>query len=194
VDAREVSALGECAYFVRDGFVGAELVRALRAEADALHASGRFAGAGVGHLRRAYDTSVRSDEHVWLEPAEGSAFSTLHARLADLGEAMRKEAYLGVDGFDFQLARYSPGAAYARHRDAFRDRNDRRATAIVYLNPSWTPEAGGQLRLHIGGSPRDVEPVGGRLVVFLSEAVEHEVLPAQATRYAATAWYRGPRP
>jgi len=40
--------------------------------------------------------------------------------------------------------------------------------------------------------PRDIEPVGGRLVVFLSDRVEHEVLPTSATRRAATAWFRGP--
>ena len=31
-----------------------------------------------------------------------------------------------------------------------------------------------------------------RLVVFLSDRVEHEVLPAHAERWAVTAWYYGP--
>ena len=34
----------------------------------------------------------------------------------------------------------------------------------------------------------DVAPVGGRLVMFLSGAVEHAVLPNLAPRIALTAW------
>ena len=65
-------------------------------------------------------------------------------------------------------------------------------TAICYLNPSWSPQAGGVLRLFGAGVPLEVEPVSGRLVVFLSERVEHEVLATFAPRYAVTAWYYGP--
>ena len=36
---------------------------------------------------------------------------------------------------------------------------------------------------------QDVLPEGGRLVVFLAGAVEHEVLPAYAPRVALTAWF-----
>jgi SM-20-related protein len=193
VNALELSALGGRGWFLRDDFLTRAQVFALRAEADALHLTGRFTAAGVGRSQRSFDVSVRSDEHVWLDPDAGSAFAELHERLATLGQSLRREAYLGIEDFDFQLARYGAGDTYARHRDAFRGRNERRVTAIVYLNPAWEPEHGGQLRLHIGGEPHDLEPRGGRLVVFLSEAIEHEVLPAQAIRYAATAWYRGPR-
>jgi SM-20-related protein len=193
VNALELSALGERGWFLRDDFLTHAQVLALRAEADALHANGRFTAAGVGRSQRSRDGSVRSDEHLWLDPETGSVFAALHAHLAELGQSLRREAYLGLEDFDFQLARYGPGDAYARHRDAFRGRNERRVTAIVYLNPAWEPEQGGQLRLHVGGERHDVDPRGGRLVVFLSEAIEHEVLPAQAIRYATTAWYRGPR-
>ena len=75
-----------------------------------------------------------------------------------------------------------------RHRDAFPGGDNRRVTAILYLNPDWQPEHGGQLRLHLD-PPRDVEPFSERLVVFLSDRVEHEVLPAFADRWAITAWY-----
>jgi SM-20-related protein len=37
----------------------------------------------------------------------------------------------------------------------------------------------------------DVEPSLDRLVVFLSERIDHEVLPAFAPRLALTAWYYG---
>jgi SM-20-related protein len=56
------------------------------------------------------------------------------------------------------------------------------------------------LRLHPGGADDadastdvasvDVAPLLDRLLVFLSERVEHEVLPMRAPRWAVTAWFR----
>src|SRR6185295_11601544 len=94
--------------------------------------------------------------------------------------------------FDLQVARYpGAGARYVRHRDAFGGPESRRVSAILYLNPTWTPADGGLLRLHTGAGAVDLEPRLDRLVVFLSERLEHEVLPAHAERFAATAWYYG---
>jgi SM-20-related protein len=71
-------------------------------------------------------------------------------------------------------------------------------TAIYYANPAWRPADGGALRLYADPSvdsgaavePVDVAPILDRLLVFLSERVEHEVLPTQAPRRAITAWFR----
>jgi hypothetical protein len=62
-------------------------------------------------------------------------------------------------------------------------------TAIYYANPVWCPEDGGALRLHGDEGPIDVAPILDRLLVFLSERVEHEVLPAVTPRRAVTAWF-----
>lgn len=37
---------------------------------------------------------------------------------------------------------------------------------------------------------RDIEPTSGRLVVFLSGAIEHAVLPSYSDRVAITCWMR----
>jgi len=108
-------------------------------------------------------------------------------------EALRvecnRDAWLGLTRFDLQLAHYAGGGEhYVRHRDAFVGRAGRRLTAIAYLNAGWVLKDGGQLRLH-GDPPTDLAPLLGRLVVFLSETVEHEVLPTWASRIAITAWY-----
>ena len=42
-----------------------------------------------------------------------------------------------------------------------------------------------------GGTPlRDVLPVAGTLVCFLSDRFDHEVLPATRERLALTGWFR----
>jgi hypothetical protein len=91
-------------------------------------------------------------------------------------------------------------------------------TIICYLNPHWQPEHGGRLRLFLpAGDPKaaepapgreadaeadaeaapspspcwEVDPQLGRVVVFRSDVVEHEVLPAWAPRFALTCWFYG---
>lgn len=105
------------------------------------------------------------------------------------------------------LARYpGQGARYARHTDALPQhlresgKPCRRLTAVYYLNSVWEADDGGCLRVHMRASEKinagdvdqkkwvDVEPQRDRLVLFCSETLEHEVLPAYAERFAVTMW------
>lgn len=82
---------------------------------------------------------------------------------------------------------------YLRHCDTGRGAA---LTAILYLNESWRPEDGGQLRLYDEGFHNtqvkfDVLPVANRLLLFwATEECPHEVLPTQRDRFAMTIWYR----
>lgn len=88
------------------------------------------------------------------------------------------------------------GAHYVRHIDN-PNKNGRLLTAILYLNEEWTTTDGGQLRIFKqdsrpgdGGPYTDIEPFGGRMVLFWSDArVPHEVLPSSSMRLAITTWY-----
>lgn len=182
--ASEVEQLGTTGFFTRHSFLGAALAERVLAEAKRVPL--RRAGIRKTHE---LDDSVRTDELAWLtkEDATGAlaeAVQHFEALMKPLNEA----AWLGLRSFDLQLAHYGPGAHYARHFDAFPGQDNRRVTAIVYLNPGWVPEHGGQLRLHLA-PPVELEPTLDRLVVFRSEGVEHEVLEARADRWALTAWY-----
>lgn len=190
----EVEALGTRGYFIRPAFLGEARARAARDEALARVESGGLRPAGIRRgADRTHDMAVRGDLIDWVLPARGSALGALWESFRELGEALSTGAYLGLGRFDLQLACYPGGGAhYARHRDAFPGQSNRRATAIWYANAGWAPEHGGMLRLFPEDSaPVDVEPSLDRLVVFLSERLEHEVLPAFAPRLALTAWYYG---
>jgi SM-20-related protein len=176
----EVRALGAQGYFVRDGFLGRDGAREATDFAAKLQDQMKPAGIGTGGVR---DTRVRGDFTMWLDD------SPMHGRFNELMMELNT-AYLGLRGYQMQLACYpGEGAHYARHIDAPPGYQLRRVTAIVYLNPGWKTEHGGQLRLHVDPVV-DVEPKLDRLIVFLSEKIPHEVLPSFATRYAATCWYR----
>ena len=89
--------------------------------------------------------------------------------------------------------------------------NGRAVTAILYCNEpgEWKTEWGGQLRAYPGvaadvcDAPADGDgdgdgsascefaPIGGRLVLFRSRELLHEVLPAQRHRVALSIWILG---
>lgn len=81
--------------------------------------------------------------------------------------------------------------------------NARELTAIVYFNPDWVEADGGCLRCHVGTDAaddtgetatvqRDIEPVAGRLVVFRSRELLHEVRPTWGRRVAMSLWMLKP--
>jgi len=91
---------------------------------------------------------------------------------------------------DAMMALYPGGGSrFARHID--NSANDgRRLTCVCYLNNGWKPEQGGAIRLFVEGKPPvDVFPDGGRIVLFWSKHVAHEVRPTYAPRHAFTLWY-----
>lgn len=87
---------------------------------------------------------------------------------------------------------------------ADREQADREITAILYLTPpmrgSWTPTMGGVLRLFVGAAvsdhtgescakPVDVMPESGRLVLFHSRTMLHEVQAVRVHgRLALSCW------
>jgi len=190
----EIRSLGEQGYFVRESFLGEVEARAVYAEARARVDAGGLKPAGIRRgADHTVDTSTRGDSIAWVgEESRGTALGRLWEAYAALGEAVSTGAYLGLGRFDLQLACYPGGGArYARHADAFPGQSNRRLTAIYYVNPDWEPAHGGLLRLYPKGGPVDVAPRLDTLVVFLSERLEHEVLPAHAPRLALTAWFYG---
>jgi SM-20-related protein len=205
----EVQALGERGWFLRDDVLGRPASLGVRDAIEALAAAGRLRPAGVGRAAtHRVDEHIRSDVMAWVTPDDVPAELTgLWASFLALRDALNRAAYLGLDLMEVQAARYPGGAAgYRRHRDAFAvlpgARPSRRVTAIYYANPGWRPPDGGALRLHLDPEPgtgadavADTEPVAvapilDRLLVFLSERVEHEVLPTRVPRRAITAWFR----
>lgn len=85
-------------------------------------------------------------------------------------------------------------ARYMRHVDNGNG-NGRLLTAIIYLNPEWKRDDGGQLRIFEPGLENmavkyELPPLMNRLLLFWSdERCPHEVLSTTADRLAVTLWY-----
>lgn len=177
---------------VIDGLLPSDVLKTLLQEAEWLQDSNRFHPANVGRGTAEQRISeVRGDGIHWLEketltPAQQHYFDFLESLREHLSSYFR----IALPWFECHLATYPEGSFYARHLDQFRDANSRIFSVILYLNPDWKTEHGGQLRIHDPNGSCDIQPEMGRFVCFRSDLVEHEVLRTERTRFSVTGWLR----
>ena len=134
---------------------------------------------------------VRGDFIAWLSEPELDAEQRLLARMDELRMALNRALMAGLEDFQGHFALYPRGAAYARHFDRLVGSDVRAISAVLYLNDGWSEADGGNLRIYTGGgASEDVLPLGGRLVAFMSDRFEHEVLPGRRERMSFTGWFR----
>ncbi|MCB9712928.1 MAG: 2OG-Fe(II) oxygenase [Myxococcales bacterium] len=178
---------------VLDDLLGAPAADGIRAAVLEAEVQGRLHPAGLGRTR-ARQEELRSDLHGWIDPDDADPrLAPLLGFFAELRVRLSREAFLGLRRFEVQAAVYHEGCGYVRHADAFRGGPSRRVTAIYYANPEWTPRDGGELCCWPSAAALTIEPRHDRMVVFLSERLEHEVRPVtRGPRVAVTAWYWGP--
>lgn len=92
-----------------------------------------------------------------------------------------------------ESALYKKGDFYKKHLDSFRGNANRMVTTVLYLNPNWHPDWGGELVIYSEDSSQvlaKILPEMGKLVVFMSEQIPHEVLPTLHPRVSVTGWFR----
>lgn len=174
-----------------DASAASSLLMAARVEAMALLARGQLLPAATGrHLGRQF-AGLRGDATLWLDhPACGAPAQALLSAMDALRQGLNRRLLLGMDAVEAHYAHYPPGAGYARHRDRFRSDDARVLSLVLYLNPEWPADAGGELRLHLPAGPRDIAPLLGTVALFLSADIEHEVLAATRPRFSVAAWFR----
>lgn len=154
--------------------------------------------AGIGReADHALDRRVRRDRIRWIA-GECEAEKAWLQWAESLRVALNRRLLLGLFSFESHFAHYGPGDFYLRHLDAFRDQplspdSNRVISVVLYLNPDWDDEDGGQLVIHDRSEAAVVQrvlPLAGRLAVFLSDCVPHEVLPAVRDRHSIAGWFR----
>jgi SM-20-related protein len=177
---------------VRDGFLSQPRICGLIECAGLRRRRGDFGAARVGADQRLQTRAeIRGDSTCWLvEPL----FTEEQALLRDLDQLrleLNRKGFLGLFDLELHYAWYPPGAGYARHVDQLQGRDQRMVSIVLYLNETWKPGAGGELRLFgAANEHRDIAPIGGRLVYFLTAGQEHAVLPTECDRLSISGWFR----
>ena len=198
---------------VEEGFAPAALVSDLRSDVAALSNAGLFGAAGSGGRAGAEDT-LRSAE--FCDPVHRNgdrsigdfeAFVCLWERL----DLVRQELATSLEcellpEMEVHYVRYPASGFYGRHLDDYEEdifdvthasrASRRRLSFICYLtDDGWTMADGGLLRAYDQGEDGQHEdhlPTGGKLVVFDSCRVEHEVLPTTRERVCLIGWFHEP--
>jgi len=184
------SALAVDGWCVVPNLLDTAQTQALAAECLFMHDASLLQPARVGAGRTA--SILRGDSTHWFVTGAMSASQQVFSdRLDALRVALSRLLMLGLMDCESHYAVYRPGAGYARHLDCLRGNDARVLSAVFYLNDSWLEADGGALRLYLeDGSPRDIYPHAGSLLLFLSALFEHEVLPATRNRMSIAGWMR----
>lgn len=185
-------ALANEGYCIIDNVLGHEVNQTLLQYCQSLDQY-QFKSAGIGRAgTHQQNQQIRSDQIAWQEQSTPE-LAEYFEWTEQLRVGLNRSLYLGLFDYECHYAYYPVGTFYKKHRDAFKAQRNRMVTTILYLNPHWTPAAGGELIIYTADDREvltTVEPLFGRMVVFLSEQFPHEVATTQQERYSLTGWYR----
>lgn len=150
-----------------------------------------FKKAGVGTAHHyAVDKQVRGDYIRWIDPSDTpECLSPIMERMKQLMDYFNETCFLGLKDIEAHLTYYPVGTRYARHLDQLQLNDSRKITFIIYLNHEWKAADGGELIVYTQEDPSSIAPIGGRLVMFRSNILEHEVIQTQKERCSITGWF-----
>jgi SM-20-related protein len=189
-------SLEEKGWGCADGALPADLRENLFLECQKSWQEGLFSEAQIGRgENKSRHADIRGDSILWLDAdSTASGIQNFLTYATNLRQILNARYFLGLKSQEFHFARYPAGTAYQKHLDEHRGQNQRKISLVLYLNPQWSTHDGGELCLYAadskGADSTRVLPKGGRLVLFRSDLIPHEVLTALQTRWSLTGWFR----
>jgi SM-20-related protein len=185
-------------FSIIENFFSAEEVSLLRDTLLAKHEDDTFKKAAIGNrVNEIILKSVRGDVILWIDETKADRAETLFfTKINDLIKYLNRTCFLGILQKEFHYAIYPSGTFYKRHIDTFQNDNRRKLSFVCYLNEEdWQAENGGELVLYLNKNNQETEkaiyPFPGRVVIFESQIIEHEVKPVRANqRLSITGWLK----
>lgn len=192
-----ISGLLEDQYCIVEDFFDLEEVAILRKSLLDKYENDAFKKAAIGNrTNENIERSVRGDFILWINEADaGAAERIFFNKLNSLIEYLNKTCFLGILQKEFHYALYPEGTFYKRHLDTFQNDDRRKLSLVCYLNnEDWKPENGGELVIYKEENgieaAKNIYPFPGRVVIFESQMLEHEVKPVKTPRLSITGWLK----
>lgn len=185
-------------YAVADCFFSEHEVDLLRANLFMKQGLQQFRKAAIGQASQEQIVSeIRGDYILWLDEKEPDEVELIYFnKMNELIQYINRTCYLGLQEGEFHYANYPVGTRYQRHLDTFHKDTKRTLSVVFYLNENdWTPANGGELVMYLpdeNGQEREeiVYALPGRLVIFDSKTIPHEVKMVHKSRYSITGWLK----
>lgn len=196
--ASEIStALTSRGWFVGEGLYSPALCSALLSDLNHLYdQQQKFTKARIGYKSsKTLKTHIRNDYISWLDPLSPTVCQQEYFKITEsLMDLLKKELFIPMNAFEAHYAIYEPGGFYKKHLDGFKTRKARMISIILYLNPDWQENLGGELIIYNENNPNQIDaqvtPKFGRFAIFLSQSIYHEVVTTPQNRYSLTGWMR----
>lgn len=194
---RIITGLLEDQYCIVEDFFNLEEVRQLRETLLTKYEDDNFKKAAIGNkLNETIVKTIRGDFIHWLNETQANdAEKLFFGKINALVDYLNKTCFLGILQKEFHYALYPEGTFYKRHLDTFQNDDRRKLSLVCYLNDEdWKAENGGELVIYknINGVEvaKSIYPLPGRVVIFESQLLEHEVKPVKTTRLSITGWLK----
>lgn len=184
-------------YSIVEDFFSAEEVTILRQSLLTKHEENAFKKAAIGNrFEETIVKSIRGDVILWMDETKADTSELLFFnKINNLIDYLNRTCFLGILQKEFHYALYPKGTFYKRHIDTFQNDDRRKLSIVCYLNEDgWLPENGGELVLYLNENGEETEkiiyPFPGRVVIFESQIIEHEVKPVIKERLSITGWLK----
>jgi len=192
-----IQDISEKKYSIIDDFFDADEVTILRKQLLNKYEEDNFKKAAIGNkTSEVIEKSIRGDFILWINEAEaGTAEKVYFNKINSLIEYLNRTCFMGILTKEFHYAVYPEGTFYKRHLDTFQNDGRRKLSMVCYLNTEdWKPENGGELSIYTNVENQEQEtkiyPFPGRVVIFESQELEHEVKPVKVPRLSITGWLK----
>ncbi|MFC0520906.1 2OG-Fe(II) oxygenase [Mesonia maritima] len=182
-------------FSIVDEFFSSEEVDLLRATLLDKYEEDRFKKSAIGNkVNESIEKSIRGDFILWINEAEQSELEKLFFnKINDLVAYLNRTCFMGILHKEFHYAVYPEGTFYKRHLDTFQNDGRRKLSIVCYLNDEcWQKSNGGELVIYKENETEEViYPLPGRVVIFESQFLEHEVKPVKKDRrLSITGWLK----
>ena len=192
-----ISDLANQHFSIIENFFSTQEVSMLRASLIEKYEEESFKKAAIGnHLNETILKSVRGDFILWIDETNANEAEALFfKRTNDLIAYLNRTCFMGIMQKEFHYALYPKGTFYKRHIDTFQNDDRRKLSIVCYLNDeNWQAENGGELVLYLNNEgiieEKVIYPFPGRVVIFESQVIEHEVKPVNTKRLSITGWLK----
>ncbi len=181
-------------YSIVNDFFSSEEVEVLRNSLVAKYEADKFKKSAIGNrVNEEIDKTIRGDFIFWIDEKNANESETLFFnKINNLVNYLNQTCFLGILHKEFHYAVYPKGTFYKRHLDTFQNDDRRKISIVCYLNEAnWPRENGGELTIYTEKDALDVLPLPGRVIIFESQILEHEVkVVKESERMSITGWLK----
>ncbi|WMI66761.1 2OG-Fe(II) oxygenase [Aestuariibaculum sp. YM273] len=192
-----ISDISTQQFSIVESFFTNEEVELLRQSLIDKHEDHAFKKAAIGNrVNETIEKSIRGDMIFWIDEAKVDVVEQVFfKKINDLVGYLNKTCFMGILHKEFHYAVYPQNTFYQRHIDTFQNDDRRKLSVVCYLNEDgWLPENGGELVLYLNENGQETEkviyPFPGRVVIFESQIIEHEVKVVNIERLSITGWLK----